>query len=101
MKTGDNTTAPEAQDKFKRMAVELSVAKGQLKATAEELGITQQILTRWYREHLASKAVTTGERGQVSYSAPLKALTHFVWFSIDRVPVAATSLAWLARTSGV
>ena len=59
-------TRRQYDDKFKRMAVELSVAKGSLKATAEELGITQQILTRWRREHLASKAVTTSERGQVS-----------------------------------
>lgn len=59
-------TRRQYDDKFKRMAVELSIAKGSLKATAEELGITQQILTRWRREHLASKAVTTGEGSQVS-----------------------------------
>lgn len=60
-------TRRQYDDKFKRMAVELSVARGSLKATAEELGITQQILTRWRREYFASKAVTTGEGSQVSH----------------------------------
>ena len=40
------------------MAVELSVAKGSLKATAEELGITPHILTRWRRERLTPAGTT-------------------------------------------
>ncbi len=47
----DRTSGPE---EFKRMAVELAGTKGSLKATAEELGITPQILTRWRRERLLS-----------------------------------------------
>ncbi len=53
-------------DKFKTMAVELSAAKGSLTATAEELGITPQILTRWRRERLAPNGTTICERTQVS-----------------------------------
>ena len=45
------------------MAVELSDAKGSLKATAEELGITQ-ILTRWRRERAPSQAFRTGSETQ-------------------------------------
>ena len=33
------------------MAVDLSLAKGSIKNTADELGITPQILTRWRKEH--------------------------------------------------
>lgn len=46
------------------MAVELSDAKGSLKATAEELGITPQILTRWRREREPSQALRTGSGTQ-------------------------------------
>lgn len=53
-------------DKFKTMAVELSAAKGSLIATAEELGITPQILTRWRRERLTPNGTITCERTHVS-----------------------------------
>ena len=46
------------------MAVELSDAKGSLKATAEELGITPQILTRWRRERAPSQALRVGSGTQ-------------------------------------
>ena len=48
------------------MAVELSVAKGSLKETAIELGITPQILTRWRREKVASPSTNTSGRTQLS-----------------------------------
>jgi transposase len=48
------------------MAVELSEAKGTLKATAEELGITPQILTRWRRERVIAQGTPAGSRAQVS-----------------------------------
>ncbi len=44
------------------MAVELSLAKDSLKTTAEELGITPQILTRWRRERLSTQKVNTSGR---------------------------------------
>jgi len=57
-------TRKQYDDEFKRMAVELADAKGSLKVTAEELGITPQILTRWRKERLStSKANTTGRVG--------------------------------------
>lgn len=43
----DRTGGPEV---FKRMAVELSLAKDLLKTTAKELGNALQILTQWRRE---------------------------------------------------
>ena len=46
------------------MAVELSHAKGSLKATAEELGITPQILTRWRRERAPFQALRAGSGTQ-------------------------------------
>jgi transposase len=46
------------------MAVELSDVKGSLKATAEELGITPQILTRWRRERAPSQTLRTGSGTQ-------------------------------------
>lgn len=48
-------------EEFKKMAVELSLAKGSLKTTADELGITPQILTRWRRERLVL-AITPSNR---------------------------------------
>ncbi|GAB3776852.1 hypothetical protein GCM10028818_22950 [Spirosoma horti] len=48
------------------MAVELADAKGSLKVTADELGITPQILTRWRRERVASQNTGSGSRAQVS-----------------------------------
>ena len=53
-------------DEFKKMAVELSDAKGSLKETAEELGITSQILTRWRREREPSRVLRAGSRTQES-----------------------------------
>jgi transposase len=47
-------TRRQYDDEFKRMAVELADAKGSLKAPADELGITPQILTRWRRERVAT-----------------------------------------------
>ncbi|CAN5376525.1 hypothetical protein BH09BAC4_BH09BAC4_30760 [soil metagenome] len=48
------------------MAVELSQAKGPLKATAEELGITPQILTRWRRERVVAPGTPALSRAQMS-----------------------------------
>ena len=48
------------------MAVELSVAKGSLKATAQELGITPQILTRWRSERVVVQGNPAGNRAQTS-----------------------------------
>lgn len=48
------------------MAVELSQAKGSLKATAHELGITPQILTRWRAQRVASQVPLMGSRAQLS-----------------------------------
>ena len=54
-------TRSQYDEEFKKMAVDFSLAKGSLKTTAEELGITPQILTRWRRERLAPpSAQTTG-----------------------------------------
>ena len=46
------------------MAVELADAKGSLKATADELGITPQIFTRWRRERAPSQALRAGSGAQ-------------------------------------
>nr|WP_168207810.1 transposase [Spirosoma sp. KCTC 42546] len=46
--------------------MELSEAKGSLKATAEELGITPQILTRWRRERVVTPGTPAVSRAQVS-----------------------------------
>lgn len=46
------------------MAVELADAKGSLKETADELGITPQILTRWRRERIPSQASRAGNGTQ-------------------------------------
>ncbi|GAB3690617.1 hypothetical protein GCM10027592_08010 [Spirosoma flavus] len=48
------------------MAVELADAKGSLKMTAEELGITPQILTKWRRERLATQKANISGRVGVS-----------------------------------
>ena len=48
------------------MAVELADAKGSLKATADELGITPQILTRWRRERVTTPGVGVGSRAHIS-----------------------------------
>ena len=48
------------------MAVELSIAKGSLNATAVELGITPQILTRWRSEQVASPSTNASGRTQLS-----------------------------------
>nr|WP_218160629.1 IS3 family transposase [Spirosoma endophyticum] len=44
-------TRRQYDEEFKKMAVELADAKGSIKNTADELGITPQILTRWRKEH--------------------------------------------------
>ena len=59
-------TRRQYDEEFKKMAVELSVAKGSLKETAIELGITPQILTRWRREKVASPSTNTSGRTQLS-----------------------------------
>lgn len=48
------------------MAVELSEAKGSLKKTAIELGITPQILTRWRRERVGTQSSNTGGKAQLN-----------------------------------
>jgi len=48
------------------MAVELAQAKGSLKATAQELGITPQILTRWRRERAAAHGTGAVSRVHLS-----------------------------------
>ena len=57
-------TRRQYDDEFKKMAVELADAKGSLKATADELGITPQILTRWRRERVTTPGV--GSRTHMS-----------------------------------
>ena len=58
------TSRRQYDEEFKRMAVELSLAKVSLKTTAEELGITPQILTRWRRERLVTpKVIASGRMG--------------------------------------
>jgi transposase len=59
-------TRRQYDDEFKKMAVELSVAKGSLKATAEELGITPQILTRWRSERVVAQGSPAVSRTQIS-----------------------------------
>ncbi|QMW04800.1 transposase [Spirosoma foliorum] len=59
-------TARAAPEEFKKMAVELSVAKGSLKATVEELGITPQILTRWRSERIVAQGSPAVSRTQIS-----------------------------------
>jgi transposase len=59
-------TRRQYDQEFKKMAVELSLAKGSLKTTAEELGITWQILTRWRRERLAPPTSRSGGQTQVN-----------------------------------
>ena len=59
-------TRRQYDEEFKRMAVELADAKGSLKVTAGELGITPQILTRWRREHLSTQKANTSGRVGVS-----------------------------------
>lgn len=60
------TTRRQYDEEFKKMAVELSEAKGSLKDTAQELGITPQILTRWRRERVAAHGTRTISRTQLS-----------------------------------
>lgn len=59
-------TRRQYDDEFKKMAVELSVAKGSLKATAQELGITPQILTRWRSERVGAQGNPAVNRAQTS-----------------------------------
>lgn len=59
-------TRRQYDDEFKKMAVELSQAKGSLKATAEEVGITPQILTRWPRERVVAPGTPALSQAQVS-----------------------------------
>lgn len=59
-------TRRQYDDEFKRMAVELADAKGSPKVTAEQLGVTPQILTRWRRERVASQNTGAGCRDQLS-----------------------------------
>ena len=58
-------TRRQYDNEFKKLAVDLSVAKGSLKATAAELGITPNILTRWRRERLSPKGINTSERTEI------------------------------------
>jgi len=58
-------TRRQYDEEFKKMAVDLSLAKGSLKITANELGVSPQILTRWRRERLGSIAHSNG-RTEVS-----------------------------------
>ena len=55
----DRTGGP---DEFKKMAVELSLAKGSVKNTADELGITSRILTRWRNQHSPQQTVNPSAR---------------------------------------
>ena len=59
-------TRRQYDEEFKKMAVELSLAKGSLKTTADELGITSQILTRWRRERLLPSTTPMNGRPEVS-----------------------------------
>ena len=59
-------TRRQYDEEFKKMAVELSEAKGSLKATAQELGITPQILTRWRRERVVAQGSPALSRSQAS-----------------------------------
>lgn len=60
------TTRRQYDEEFKKMALELADAKGSLKITAEELGITPQILTRWRRERATTQGVGNGSRAHIS-----------------------------------
>lgn len=60
------TTRRQYDEAFKKMAVELSEAKGSLKATVEELGIPPQILTRWRTERAVAHGTGTVSRPQLS-----------------------------------
>lgn len=42
-------------ESFKKMAIELSYAKGAVKPVAEELGIEPSLLTKWRQVPMASK----------------------------------------------
>jgi transposase len=53
-------------EEFKKMAVDLALAKGSVKTTADELGITSQILTRWRRERRAPATAHSSGATQVS-----------------------------------
>ena len=55
-------TRRQYDDEFKKMAVDLSLAKGSIKNTADELGITSQILTRWRKEHSLQSTVNPSGR---------------------------------------
>jgi transposase len=59
-------TRRQYDEEFKKMAVDLSLAKGSLKTTADELGITPQILTRWRRERLAPPTGQSSGGNQVN-----------------------------------
>ena len=48
------------------MAVDLSIAKGSLKSTANQLGITAQILTRWRRERSSAQTASSSRRTEIS-----------------------------------
>lgn len=60
------TSRRQYDEKFKLMAVNLSVAKGSIKTTADELGITAQLLTRWRQERLTPSGTVTTQRAQLS-----------------------------------
>lgn len=59
-------TRRQYDEEFKKMAVELSEAKGSLKETGQELGITAQVLTRWHGERAAAHSTGTVSRAQFS-----------------------------------
>lgn len=60
------TSRRQYDEKFKMMALNLSVAKGSIKTTAVELGITAQLLTQWRKERL----MPTGTVATQVYKSP-------------------------------
>lgn len=42
-------------DSFKKMAVDLSVSRGSVKAVADELGINESLLSKWRQRNAVSK----------------------------------------------
>ncbi|MCF0052086.1 transposase [Dyadobacter sp. LJ53] len=60
------TSRRQYDEKFKMMAVNLSVAKGSIKTTAAELGIAAQLLTRWRQERLTPTGKVATQGAQLS-----------------------------------
>nr|WP_111631448.1 IS3 family transposase [Larkinella arboricola] len=53
-------------EEFKKLAVDLAMVKGSLTSTANELGITPDILARWRRERLPQQDKNSSSRQQLS-----------------------------------